>query len=144
MHAEAVVSDLLRDLGLAESLRTLVQTLSTPLLTSTVDVPEALPAVSGDLALGIYRIAQEAVLNAVRHADTHVVRVAVHAEPDQIRLIVADEGRGFETRGIAGRSLGLLGMEQRAIAVGGTLQVDSAPGRGTRVVFTCPLTASDP
>jgi len=129
---------ILRDLGLAESLRTLVQTLSTPRLTIVVDVSEPLPAVSSDLALGIYRIAQEAVLNAVRHADTHVVRVAVHAEPDQIRLIVADEGRGFETQGITGRSLGLLGMEQRAIAVGGTLRVDSAPGRGTRVIFACP------
>jgi signal transduction histidine kinase len=133
----------LRDLGLAESLRMLAQTLSTARLTVKVDVPDALPALSGDLALGVYRIAQESVLNAVRHADAHVVRVAVNAEPGRIRLVVADDGRGFETHGAATRSLGLLGMEQRAIAVGGTLAVDSAPGRGTRVTFICPLAAGE-
>jgi signal transduction histidine kinase len=133
----------LRELGLAESLRTLAQTLSSPQLAIDIDVPDTLPPVSGDVALGIYRIAQEAVLNAVRHAETHVVRVAVHAEPARIRLIVADDGRGFETRSVAARSLGLLGMEQRAIAVGGTLEVDSAPGRGTRVTFTGPFAPAD-
>jgi PAS domain S-box-containing protein len=129
----------LRDLGLAESLRTLAQTMSTPRLTIDVDVPAKLPGMSGDLALGVYRIAQEAVLNAVRHADTHAVRIAILAEPECVRLTVSDDGRGFAPRSVGGRSLGLLGMEQRAIAVGGTLEVDSAPGRGTRVTFTCPL-----
>lgn len=129
----------LRDLGLAESLRMLAQTLSTPRLSIDVDVPDVLPALGADVALGIYRIAQEAVLNAVRHADTHAVRVALTSEPDRIRLVVADDGRGFDARAIASRSIGLLGMEQRAIAVGGTLEVDSAPGRGTRVLFMCRL-----
>ena len=131
----------LRDLGLAESLRMLAQTLSSPRLTIDVDVPDALPALNADLALAIYRIAQEAVLNAVRHADTHAVRVAVRTEADGIRLVVADDGRGFDVRTTAARSLGLLGMEQRAIAVGGALEVDSAPGRGTRVRFDCRLSA---
>jgi PAS domain S-box-containing protein len=131
----------LRDLGLAESLRMLAQTLSSPRLTVDVDVPDDLPVLSPDVALGIYRIAQEAVLNAVRHADTHAVRVGIRDEPTGIRLLVADDGRGFDTRATASRSLGLLGMEQRALAVGGTLEIDSAPGRGTRVVFTCPLGA---
>jgi PAS domain S-box-containing protein len=132
---------LLRELGLAESLRTLAQTLSTPRLNIDVDVPEALPKLSAELALGVYRVAQEAVLNAVRHADTHSVRVTVRAEPDRIRLTVGDDGRGFEMRAVTTKSLGLLGMEQRAIAVGGALEVDSAPGRGTRVSFVCPLAA---
>jgi signal transduction histidine kinase len=115
--------------------------MSTPRVTIVVDVPESVPAVSSDLALGIYRIAQEGVLNAVRHAETHAIRVTILADEERIRLIVADDGRGFDRRGIGARSLGLLGMEQRAIAVGGTLDVDSAPGRGTRVHFTCPLLA---
>ncbi len=133
----------LRDLGLAESLRRLAQTMSTPRLSVDVEVPETLHGVSADLALGVYRIAQEAVLNAVRHAETHAVRVAVTADLERIRLVVSDDGRGFDTRGAGGRSLGLLGMEQRAIAVGGALEVDSAPGRGTRVVFACPLGSGD-
>jgi PAS domain S-box-containing protein len=118
-----------------------VLALSSPRLTVDVDVPDDLPVLSPDVALGIYRIAQEAVLNAVRHADTHAVRVGIRDEPTGIRLLVADDGRGFDTRATASRSLGLLGMEQRALAVGGTLEIDSAPGRGTRVVFTCPLGA---
>jgi two-component system, NarL family, sensor histidine kinase UhpB len=134
----------LRELGLAESLRTLAQTLSTPRLSIDVAVPEALPTLSAEQALGVYRIAQEAVLNAVRHADTHSVRVVVRTEPNRVRLIVADDGRGFDTRAVASKSLGLLGMEQRAIAVGGTLEIDSAPGRGTRVSFVCPLAGSEP
>jgi PAS domain S-box-containing protein len=131
----------LRDLGLAESLRKLAETMSTPRLAVDVDVPESIPAMSADLTLGVYRIAQEAVLNAVRHADTHAVQVSLRTEGDRIRLVVADEGRGFDTRDVGSRSLGLLGMEQRAIAVGGRLDVDSAPGRGTRVVFVCRLPA---
>ncbi len=134
----------LRDLGLAESLRTLGQTLSTPRLAIDVDVPESLPALARDLALAVYRIAQEAVLNAVRHADTHAVRVAVHTgDAERIQLAVEDDGRGFDPRTVGARSLGLLGMEQRATAVGGTLTVDSTPGRGTRVVFTCPLAGGE-
>jgi PAS domain S-box-containing protein len=134
----------LRDLGLAESLRTLAQTMSSPRLTVDVDVPESLPDVRGELALAVYRIAQEAVLNAVRHAETHAVHVALHSSPDRMRLVVDDDGRGFETRSVGGRSLGLLGMEQRAIAVGGTLEVDSTPGRGTRVTFVCPHAGGEP
>ena len=133
----------LRELGLAESLRALAQTLSTPQLTIDVDISQGLPAVNADLALGVYRIAQQAALNALRHGAPHTVRVSVYAGPDRIRLIVADDGCGFDMREVVGRSLGLLGMEQRAIAVGGTLQVDSAPGRGTRVIFACPLTSGD-
>jgi PAS domain S-box-containing protein len=128
----------LRDLGLAESLRMLAQTLSSPRLAIDVDVPDQLPALHSEAALAVYRIAQEAVLNAVRHAATHAVRVTIRSEGDHIRLLVADDGRGFDTRASASKSLGLLGMEQRAIAVGGTLEVDSAPGRGTRVRFSCP------
>lgn len=134
----------LRDLGLAESLRALAQTISTPRLAVDVDVPATLPVVNADVALAVYRIAQEAVLNSVRHAETHAVRVALYAEvADTIRLTVVDDGVGFDPRSVAGRSLGLLGMEQRAIAVGGTLHVDSAPGRGTQVTFVCRRTGGE-
>lgn len=127
----------LRDLGLAESLRGLAHTMSTPRLAIDVAIAESLPALGAELALAVYRIAQEAVLNAVRHADTHAVRVSMHADADQVRLTVADDGRGFDPRTVGARSLGLLGMEQRATAVGGVLAIDSAPGRGTRITFTC-------
>jgi signal transduction histidine kinase len=117
--------------------------MSTPRLAIEVTVAAALPPVGADVTLAIYRVAQEAVLNAIRHADTHAIRVSVHTAADEVRLVVADDGRGFDPRTVGARSLGLLGMEQRATAVGGRLTVDSAPGRGTRIAFTC-RTGGDP
>jgi PAS domain S-box-containing protein len=132
---------LLRDLGLAESLRALAQTLSTPRVSIDVNIPDTLPDFGAELALAVYRIAQEAVLNAVRHAEPKTVRIVVESELDVVRLAVDDDGRGFETRRSAPRGLGLLGMEQRAISVGGTLHVESNAGSGSRVVFVCRRTA---
>jgi PAS domain S-box-containing protein len=128
---------LLRDLGLAEGLRALAQTLSTPRLSVEVDVADGLPVLGNDLSLALYRIAQEAVLNAVRHAGSSAIRVVLQPEIGIIRLAVSDDGCGFEARSASGRGLGLLGMEQRALAVGGKLEVESTPGRGTIVTFTC-------
>jgi signal transduction histidine kinase len=129
---------LLRDLGLADSLRAFAQTLSSPRLNVEVDVADGLPTLGNDLALALYRIAQEAVLNAIRHAGSQRIRLVLRPEIGIVRLVVSDDGCGFDTRNAAGHGLGLLGMEQRALAVGGALEVDAAPERGTRVTFTCP------
>ena len=128
---------LLRDLGLAESLRALAQTLSTPRITIDLDVADALPELGADVSLAVYRITQESVLNAVRHADATRIRVALAGDADAIRLRIADDGCGFDARATTPRGLGLLGMEQRAIAVGGGLRVESEPGHGTCVSFDC-------
>ncbi len=128
---------LLRDLGLAESLRALAQTLSTPRITIDLDVAAALPELGADVSLAVYRITQESVLNAVRHADAKCIRVTLAHDGAAIRLRIEDDGRGFDARATTPRGLGLLGMEQRAIAVGGALDVESEPGHGTRVSFVC-------
>lgn len=128
---------LLRDLGLGESLRALAQTLSTPRVTIDLDLADGLPELGADLALAVYRITQESVLNAVRHADAKRIRVSLGVDPGVVHLVIADDGRGFDARGVTPRGLGLLGMEQRAIAVGGSLRVASEPGHGTHVRFDC-------
>jgi PAS domain S-box-containing protein len=135
---------LLRDLGLAESLRSLAQTLSTPRVTIELDVADQLPELGAELALAVYRITQESVLNAVRHADAKRIRVTVTVDRGALHLLIADDGRGFDARATTPRGLGLLGMEQRAIAVGGALRVDSEPERGTRVAFDCPPASRAP
>ena len=90
----------------------------------------------------VLRIAQEAVTNALRHARAR--RVAVTLGPDGsgagLVLRVADDGRGFdpEARALRARRLGLTSMHERAASLGGTLTVDSAPGRGTTVVLRLP------
>ncbi len=83
----------------------------------------------------VLRIAQEALQNVIKHAGAEHVRVALHAEDGRLVLEVEDDGSGFEpeTAGIRSRRLGLTSMEERARRIGGTLQVRSAPGAGTRV-----------
>jgi signal transduction histidine kinase len=85
----------------------------------------------------IYRIAQEALQNCVRHAGASRVRVALHREKGTITLQVEDDGKGFaaaRTRGV-----GLLGMEERTARLGGHLRVVSTPGRGTTISAELPL-----
>ncbi|HTS32096.1 MAG TPA: sensor histidine kinase [Bryobacteraceae bacterium] len=85
----------------------------------------------------IYRVAQEALQNCVRHAAAHRVRIALQKAAKTVMLHVEDDGRGF----LAGRTrgLGLLGMEERVAQLGGRFRVQSEPGRGTTVTAELPL-----
>ena len=90
----------------------------------------------------LLRIGQEAVNNAVRHADATRVLVNLSFAPERVQLSVRDDGRGFDYEAQAqngGRHFGLLGMRERAEQLGGTLRVHSAPGGGTEVVVDVPL-----
>lgn len=85
-----------------------------------------------------FRIVQEAVTNALRHAGARRVRVALRREDGHFAIEIADDGGGFDAaaarrRGLAGESSGLLGMEERAVLLGGRLVIDSTAGAGTRV-----------
>ncbi len=82
----------------------------------------------------LLRIAQEAVTNVERHADASSVIVSLRLQPDGAMLEVADDGQGF-VKGNAGRldSYGLVGMRERADAIGAALEIDSALGRGTTI-----------
>ena len=93
----------------------------------------------------LLRIAQEAVTNTVKHSHAGQVQVHLAFEPRGVRLIVADDGQGFEPREAfseGGGHFGLLGMRERAERLGGELGLDSAPGQGTRVTVTAPLAGS--
>jgi signal transduction histidine kinase len=95
--------------------------------------------------MALYRIAQEALQNVVKHADASVVTVRLTSEDDNVRLVVADNGGGFNEDAVDGahdRSrYGLVGMRERAELIGARLKVMSRPGEGTRVevVVTEPL-----
>ena len=86
----------------------------------------------------IYRLAQEAVHNAARHAKARTVEVSVKRAADRVTFTVQDDGAGFDPRFV--RGLGLLGMEERVRRLGGRLEIESQPGRGTRVAAELPLT----
>jgi signal transduction histidine kinase/DNA-binding NarL/FixJ family response regulator len=92
---------------------------------------------SRDVAHTLFRIAQEALTNALRHARARSIRVGVVYGEAGVTLLVQDDGSGFDPAGLPEHgdrhSLGLAGMEGRARLLGGTLEVDSTPGWGTRV-----------
>jgi signal transduction histidine kinase len=85
----------------------------------------------------IFRLVQEAVNNAVRHAKARTVEVAVRREHQNVNVTVEDDGAGIDTRFL--RGLGLLGMEERVRRLGGRLKISSEPGRGTIVHAALPV-----
>jgi signal transduction histidine kinase len=107
-----------------------------------VDVNGDTSKIPEEVAHHIFRIAQEAVANAVNHAAPGHVDVWLKIEPKQLRLHVEDDGSGFEPESVfasEGASFGLIGMRERAERIDGELRVDSHPGKGTRVDVTVPL-----
>ncbi len=108
----------------------------------TLEVPAALPALPPETETDLLRLAQEAVTNALRHAEARTLRLTVRVEAGQLWLEVADDGRGFDPQAATPRAeggLGLPGMRERAARHGGAVTVDSAPGRGTLVRCWMPL-----
>jgi two-component system, NarL family, sensor histidine kinase DegS len=93
---------------------------------------------SPDAQLALFRILQECLSNAVKHAQPKQVDVKLDYDTDQVHLIVRDDGKGFDPGRTPRGHYGLLNMRERAMKLGGNLIVDSAPGTGTRVSFTLP------
>ena len=85
----------------------------------------------------IFRIVQEALHNCVQHAAARIVKVTVRQEGSCILLHIQDDGKGFDTR--QERGIGLLGMQERVSYLGGTFQVESAPGCGAEVSVALPV-----
>jgi two-component system NarL family sensor kinase len=88
---------------------------------------------------GLYRIAQEAVANAVQHAAASQITISLTLEPRQATLVVEDDGKGFDPGQTPSGHFGLIGLNERARLVGGHLQLESEPGVGTRVEVSVPI-----
>ncbi len=95
-----------------------------------------------DVQLVVYRVAQEALSNAVQHARAHHLEVGLHRDGHDVVLSVDDDGRGF-TFDEAATGLGLPGMRERALLVNGAIQVESRPQVGTRVRLRVPIENND-
>jgi PAS domain S-box-containing protein len=138
---------LLDDLGLSAALRWLIDRM---FVNEDLEI-EFLPKIGekrypAECEITCFRIAQAALTNVVRHAGAGKLRVAVGEVSGEIELTVADDGAGFDVaqarrRAHAGLSLGLLGMEERAALAGGRIEIDSAPGKGTRLTLWVPIGA---
>jgi PAS domain S-box-containing protein len=96
------------------------------------------PGASIEVKQALYRIAQEALRNTVKHASAQHVDVCLEAQGGALVMEIADDGVGFDPDGLFPGHLGLRSMRERALAVGGSLEVTSSRGQGTRIVVRVP------
>lgn len=130
----------LDEFGVEHGLRRLVSTWpgrSTRPATFNLSFSGDLSTLSGPMALSIYRIVQECLTNAVRHGRPTRVDVGIVRTPDRIELVVVDDGGGDAVLVETGRGHGVLGIRERVGALGGTLNINSAPG-GVSIEATIP------
>ncbi len=132
----------LDDIGLVAAIEAYVQTIQRTGLSCSLDVIGPSPILTPEVRLSFYRIAQEALHNAVRHAQARHLSVQLEAAPQAsgqyaLSLTVRDDGRGFDPAA-HGRGTGLRGMRERAVLIGASVDVESRPGHGTTVRLRLP------
>ena len=133
----------LDDLGLQKALKSYVSEWS-----DHFDIPADFHAaefkkrIPDEFQANLYRIAQEALNNISKHADANHVSVMLEQPDNHVVLIIEDNGKGFTTEGREEkqrRGLGLIGMRERAVLIGGSLEVESTPDKGTTIFVRIPL-----
>jgi signal transduction histidine kinase len=133
----------LRLIGLLPALSSLQHELATNEVAITLShdqVPATLPL---PLTLCVYRVAQEALHNAIAHGRARQASIRVRGGGDRLLLTIVDDGVGFDVKA-ANHGLGLISMAERVEQVGGTLEIDSHPGRGTRIEVAVPIDGAMP
>jgi len=129
----------LRLLGLVPALESLQDDVShhaVSIAFTHENVPRKLPA---ELTLCLFRVAQQALQNAIEHGHAKRVTINLRGDPDRLALTVIDDGVGFDVDGAWGKGLGLISMSERVKAIGGTLAIHSTPGAGTRLNVVMPV-----
>ena len=102
-----------------------------------------------ELDTTVFRVIQEAVSNALRHAHASTIRVALRDDSGALSVLVEDDGVGFDPEAVSqrvrrGEHLGMLGMTERVRSVGGTIEFDSRPGAGSRIRIRIPCPGGVP
>ena len=111
-------------------------------------IDEMAARLPGEVEAAFFRIAQEALTNISRHAEANDVTLSFRRVHGGIELLIRDDGKGFDTdstlnRAVAGESMGLLGMQERAHLIGAGVSIESSPGRGTCIHLKLPLPFAD-
>ena len=143
--ARGLRPSVLDDLGLEEALERLGADVSRA-QGFVVDLHVAgprLPRLPEAIEVALYRVAQEALTNASKHAEPKAVSILIHRNPNDVRLVIEDDGKGFDaSETLSEAQLGLVGMRERAHLVGGSMTVESSPGHGTTICVSVPLPES--
>jgi signal transduction histidine kinase len=134
----------LDDLGFVAAVRGLTRNLEEAGIETKVRVSGVPYRLSPEEELVLFRIAQEALNNARRHADARQTKVMISFRDNNVQMVIEDDGRGFDAPDrlvdlAASGRLGLIGMHERARILGGTLRIDSQPGEGTKVIVDAPV-----
>ncbi len=140
---------ILDDLGLLPAIHWYAERLSSRGVAVQFEFPEAPLDLTPEARIAVYRVVQEALSNIERHANAETVLVACNVSADELTLEIEDDGKGFEPEKVRqprenGQGLGLLGMRERLSLLGGTCNVESQPGQGTRVLIRLPLVHAQP
>lgn len=133
-------------LGLAPAIESCARSIgeTTPLTLDT-DIAGVEDLLTPEAELALYRIVQEALSNVARHSSADRVRISVGRVDRTVVVSIEDNGRGFAVRDeMSSRGLGLFGMQERAAYVGGNVEIESEPGRGTRIRATIPVVETAP
>ena len=129
---------ILDDLGLLRALEALIESFEEQAqIRVRSSLPARFPPIAPEAELAVYRIVQEALTNAVRHADVSEVDLVLAVDDQRLSVSVADDGVGLSPSGEEGA--GMRGMRERALAIGAVLTIESSPRTGVRVSFALPL-----
>jgi signal transduction histidine kinase len=131
----------LEHLGLASATQSLCEELSRQHNVRIDFMQENVPQISADVALCLFRVGQEAVTNAIKHAGVLDLSVALRSTQADIELQVIDRGVGFDPASAGRSGLGLISMKERLNLVGGQIHIESRRGVGTTVRARVPLTS---
>ena len=137
----------LDELGLTAALHWLVkQQAQSVEFEIRLDVDLGNDEISSDVQTVCFRIAQEALTNAVRHAKPSYLQLKLWANDNQLNLSVLDDGIGFDVgeirlSSLRGESVGLISMQERATLIGGQFEIESTPNLGTRIHARFPLSS---
>jgi signal transduction histidine kinase len=128
------------DMGIQPALEWLVDDFASHAgIAATLLVEDDTIVLDEDSETTVFRIVQESLTNVARHADATEVTVTLGSVGEVCLVTVQDDGVGFNPARVCKTSLGLLGMRERVWMVGGDIEIDSAPGKGTTVVVRVPL-----
>jgi signal transduction histidine kinase len=129
-------------IGLVDGLDSLRRDLSPPHISIAFVHQDVPAAIDPDVALCLFRVAQEALGNAVKHSDARHISVELTGAPAGMALTIADDGKGFDVETAPNGGLGLMSMRERVESVGGLLEIH-ASASGTRLIVTVPTRTAD-
>lgn len=132
----------LEEFGLLAAIRRHAQLLASQTrMKARVELPDEIAAMDHDIEVALYRSAQEALHNIAKHSRARNFVVRLHTDGNEIHLEIEDDGSGLSTKAPDDSGFGLTGMRERAVALGGSMSIDSRRGRGTQIRIILPFVA---